>query len=89
MPRRFRQILLVGGILWTSWLAMMLVHECGHVLGGLATGGTVRRVVWHPAVISRTDVKPNPHPLVEIWAGPIFGSMLPVVIALGLRQRGL
>jgi hypothetical protein len=81
MPLRLRQIILVGGILWISWLTMMLVHECGHVLGGLATGGTVRRVVWHPAVISRTDVWPNPRPLIEIWAGPIFGSTLPVLVA--------
>lgn len=86
MPRRFCQILLVGGILWISWLVMMLVHECGHVLGGLATGGTVRRIVWHPAVISRTDVTPNPYPLVEIWAGPIIGSVLPIVIA-GIASR--
>jgi hypothetical protein len=61
---------------------MMLVHECGHVLGALATGGRVRRVVWHPAVISRTDVRPNPHPLIEVWAGPIFGSLAPIAIAL-------
>src|SRR4051812_33531439 len=81
MPWRFRQILAVGGILWISWLTMMLVHECGHVLGGLATGGRVRQVVWHPAVISRTDVRPNPHPLIEVWAGPIFGSVFPILIA--------
>jgi hypothetical protein len=81
MPRRFYQIILVGGILWASWLTMMLVHECGHVLGALATGGTVRRVVWHPAVISRTDVRPNPHPMVEVWAGPAFGNILPIAIA--------
>jgi hypothetical protein len=90
MPRRFRQILLVTSILWLSWLIMMLVHEFGHVLGGLATGGKVRRVVWHPAVISRTDVWPNPHPLIEVCAGPILGSVIPLAIAIAasrLRQR--
>ena len=81
MLRRVRQILLVGSILWLSWLTMMLVHECGHVLAARATGGTVRRVVWHPAVISRTDVWPNPHPLIEVSAGPLFGSLFPVMIA--------
>jgi hypothetical protein len=81
MPPRSRQILLIASILWLSWLTMMLVHEGGHVLGALATGGAVRRVVWHPAVISRTDVSPNPHPLIELWAGPIFGSMIPLILA--------
>ena len=81
MPRRFRQSLLVGSILWLSWLGMMLFHECGHVVGAVATGGTVRRVVWHPAVMSRTDVRPNPHPLIEVAAGPLFGSAVPVAIA--------
>src|SRR4051812_5011602 len=81
MPRRARQFLLVASILWLSWLAMMLVHEGGHVLGALCTGGTVRRVVWHPLVLSRTDVRPKPHPLLEVWAGPVFGSLLPLAIA--------
>jgi hypothetical protein len=81
MAQRFHQILLVLSILWLSWLTMMLVHESGHVIGALATGGHVRRVVWHPTVISRTDVQPNPHPLIEVWAGPVFGSLLPLVAA--------
>jgi hypothetical protein len=82
MPRQSRQILLVGSILWLSWLTMMLVHECGHVVGAVATGGKVRRVVWHPAVISRTDVRPNPQPLIEVSAGPVLGSVVPVGIAV-------
>ncbi|HWE96938.1 MAG TPA: hypothetical protein VG269_23455, partial [Tepidisphaeraceae bacterium] len=75
MPHRFHQLLLVFSILWLSWLTMMLVHESGHVIGALCTGGRVRRVVWHPAVISRTDVQPNPHPIIEVWAGPVIGSL--------------
>lgn len=38
--------------------------------------------MWHPAVISRTDVQPNPHPLVEVWAGPLVGSTAPLIFAL-------
>jgi len=82
MPRRVRQILFIVSILWISWLAMMLVHESGHVLGAVFTGGRVRRVVWHPAVISRTDVRPNPHPLIEVWAGPLIGSIVPLAFAV-------
>jgi hypothetical protein len=69
-------------MLWLSWLTMMIVHESGHVLGAVCTGGTVRRVVWHPAVISRTDVAPNPHPLAEVWAGPLVGSLAPLTVAM-------
>ena len=82
--------LLIASILWLSWLSMMIVHEGGHALGAVCTGGKVRRVVWHPAVISRTDVQPNPHPLVEVWAGPLFGSIAPLMVALvstALRLR--
>jgi hypothetical protein len=38
-------------------------------------------MVWHPAALSRTDVWPNPHPLIEVWAGPAVGSLVPLVIA--------
>ena len=79
--QRFHQVLLVVSILWLSWLIMMLVHESGHVLAALCTGGNVRRVVWHPAAISRTDVDPNPHPLIEISAGPVIGSIVPLIAA--------
>ncbi len=60
---------------------MMLVHESGHVAGAIASGGTIRKVIWHPSVISRTDVEPNPHPLIEVWAGPLVGSIVPVIFA--------
>jgi hypothetical protein len=86
MPHRSRQLLMIASTLWLSWLGMMLVHETGHVTGGITSGGTVRRVVWHPAVISRTDVQPNPHPLVEVWAGPLFGSILPVGVAFAFSM---
>ena len=58
----------------------MIVHESGHVMGALLSGGNVSRVVLHPLAISRTDVWPNPHPLVEVWAGPVLGVLLPLVI---------
>jgi len=47
------------------------VHELGHAVGAWITGGQVVRMVLHPGTISRTDVEPNPHPLV--WAGPLVG----------------
>jgi hypothetical protein len=32
-----------------------------------------------PLSISRTDVDPNPHPLIVAWGGPIVGALLPLV----------
>ena len=79
--RPIARVILVLGLLWTSWLLMMLVHEAGHVVAANATGGTVQRVVWHPLKLSRTDVSPNPSPLVVAWAGPIGGAVLPLMLA--------
>jgi hypothetical protein len=78
--KRLHQVLLIGTFLPLSWLGMMVVHELGHVLGAVATGGTVERVILHPLTISRTDVSPNPHPLVVVWAGPLVGVLLPLVL---------
>jgi hypothetical protein len=74
---RFHQILLIGSTLAVAWLWMQAVHELGHCLGAWATGGTVKRVVLHPLAISRTDVTPNPWPLIVAWCGPVIGIFLP------------
>ena len=60
---------------------MQAVHEAGHVTGAWLTGGSVTRVVLHPLAISRTDVSPNPHPLLVAWAGPMVGVVLPLIAA--------
>jgi hypothetical protein len=63
-----------------SWFGMQAVHELGHVAGAAVTGGRVVRVVLHPLAISRTDVAPNPRPLVVVWAGPIVGVLAPLAV---------
>jgi hypothetical protein len=82
MPVRIRQFLLIAGLVWSSWLCMMLVHESGHVIGARFTRGQVKQVVWHPFVFSRTDVEPNPSPIVEVWAGPLVGCAIPFALFL-------
>ena len=68
---------------------MMIVHETGHALGAWLTGGRVDRVVLHPLAISRTDVAPNPRPLIVAWAGPAWGAAAPLLAwALLARTRG-
>lgn len=82
-PSRFavisKAILLVASLV-TYWLLMMPLHELGHVLHALATGGRIVRVVLHPLAFSRTDVSPNPSPLVVVWGGPLWGTLLPIGI---------
>lgn len=67
-----------------AWLWMQWTHELGHVLGAWATGGDVNRVVLDPQSFSRTDVHPNPQPLVTVWAGPVVGS----VVGSGIPMLG-
>ena len=88
MKRIYRPAL-IAALFVTSWLALQAVHELGHVLAAWATGGTVRQVVLHPLAISRTDVSPNPAPLVVAWAGPFVGIALPLALATFARLIGL
>ena len=78
--KRQHQVILISSFLPLCWMAFMAVHELGHVLGAKVTGGTVAKVVIHPLAISRTDVSPNPSPLITVWAGPILGVSLPVFL---------
>ncbi|MCA9206214.1 MAG: M50 family metallopeptidase [Planctomycetales bacterium] len=70
---------MIGSLLPLCWLGMMAVHEAGHAIGARYTGGEVTKIVVHPLTISRTDVSPNPHPLIVVWAGPILGCVLPLL----------
>ena len=90
--KRLDQIVLIGTFIGFSWLAMQAVHELGHVLGAVMTGGKVTEVVLHPFTISRTDVHPNPHPLFVAWSGPVIGAVLPLLaffLARALRSPGV
>ncbi len=67
----------------------MAVHELGHVVGAMITGGSVERVVLYPLDISRTDVSPNPHPLVVVWAGPVIGCLIPLFFLAAAGQQNV
>ena len=77
---KFRAVVLILFMVTFAWPAMMLLHELGHVVAAWITGGTVTRLVWHPLVFSRTDISPNPHPLIVVWAGPLAGCLVPLLI---------
>lgn len=89
--KRLDQIILIASTVLASWLGMQALHEFGHVIGAWLTGGEVKRVVLNPLTISRTDLAQNPHPLLVVWAGPICGVLLPLLLwsgAIILRIRG-
>jgi hypothetical protein len=79
---RLHQALLVVSTVFGSWLAMQDEHECGHILSARATGGRVVGVVLHPLTISRTSLAENPHPLIVVWGGPVFGAAAPLALWL-------
>jgi hypothetical protein len=74
---RFKQALLILSTVLLSWLLMQDVHEAGHMAATWLSGGTVKSVLLDPFSISRTDVEPNPHPLIVVWGGPVVGALLP------------
>ena len=80
------RFLLIGTYLPFCWLAVQAVHEMGHIVAALATGGTVSQVVLHPLTISRTDLTENPHPLIVAWLGPLVGVAAP--LGSGVTVRG-
>ncbi|MEW4486456.1 M50 family metallopeptidase [Thalassoglobus sp. JC818] len=78
--KRLNQFILITSFIPFCWLAFMAIHELGHVIAGLTTGGAITKVVLHPLAISRTDVSLNPSPLVTVWAGPVIGVVVPLIV---------
>jgi hypothetical protein len=86
MISRFHQALLIFSTIASSWLAMMGVHEFGHVMNAWLSGGTVSRVALHPLVFSRTDFVRNPQPLFTAWGGALWGIAIPILIWVICRR---
>jgi hypothetical protein len=84
MQRLLDTLWIVSVLAW-SWLAMLALHELGHVLNALLSGGTVARVWLHPFEISRTDVLSNPHPQFVAWGGVAWGVAIPLALAQLVR----
>jgi hypothetical protein len=71
---------------YAAWLGMMAIHESGHALAAWITGGHVQRMLLPLWGFSRTDVSPNPKPVIEIWAGPVWGSVAPLLVLAIVRR---
>jgi len=59
---------------------MQQVHELGHITAAKAVGAKIDLVALHPLTISHTDVGPNKHPLIVVWAGPLAGVLFPLAL---------
>jgi hypothetical protein len=76
------RLLLGAGLLYATWLGMLGAHELGHCLHAWLSGGRVVRVSIPPLRFSQTIVHPNPHELLVVWGGPVWG----VVLSVGLCE---
>lgn len=57
--------------IYPAWLAMMALHECGHILHAWLSGGDVQRVTIPLWGFSITEFGRNPHPAFVAWGGAV------------------
>ncbi len=66
---------------------MTFLHECGHILCGCASGGTLTAADLLPWHLPYSLFQPDPHPLVTLWGGPLLGVLVPSVFALAIGTK--
>jgi hypothetical protein len=75
--------------LYGCWMGMLALHEYGHVINTIITGGKVVAVRIPLFGFSQTFVNPNPWPLFVAWGGAVLGSAIPqVACGMALLIRG-
>jgi hypothetical protein len=76
----------LGLLLAWSWVVMTVTHELGHVVGGWAAGAELAVLEIRPWHLPHSLFARDPHPLVTLWAGPMVGCGVPLLVALVIRQ---
>jgi hypothetical protein len=76
-----------GLLLVVSWCVMTFTHEAGHVVGGWASGGTLREAHLLPWELPYSTFDPDPRPLVTLWSGPVLGVLVPLALAAAIRRH--
>jgi len=71
-----------------SWYGMMAVHEAGHCIGALVTGAAVHAVELPLVGFSRTEFSGGSSPLLVVWAGPVLGAILPLLLLALVGRAG-
>ena len=80
------RLLIAVPVIYASWLAMLALHEIGHMLHARISGGRVVKVSLPLWGFSQTIVWPNPHELFVVWGGPIWGAAIPLLAATMMRS---
>jgi hypothetical protein len=65
---------------------MTFTHELGHVVGGVASGGTLVDADLAPWSLPYSLFNPNPRPLVTLWSGPLMGVLVPLAVAAMVQR---
>ena len=69
-----------------AWWPMQVVHEAGHVAGCWWSGAHIEQVKLWPWTFSETVRSGSAHPLIDTWAGPLVGAVLPWAACLLARR---
>lgn len=80
--RRYYKILLITLLILFSWLGMQFVHETGHIISAVLSGGLVEKVKLNPLEFSQTVLSVNPQPLIVAAGGPVLGAVIPLLLYL-------
>lgn len=65
---------------------MMICHEAGHIAGGWIGGATLTDYDLAPWRLPYSLHAPDPMPLLTLWSGPLLGVLVPLAVALVVRQ---
>lgn len=80
------QLLLFFVATVVAWYGMMAMHEGGHCLGALLSGGVVESVKIPLLGFSQTQYADLPHPQLTTWSGPLGGSLFALAPLLCRRR---
>lgn len=71
-------------VAYPFWLAMLTVHELGHIVNARLSGGRTQSVSIPLVGFSQTVLSHNPRPLFVAAGGAFWGSVLPLALAGGV-----
>lgn len=66
---------------------MYCVHETGHIVGAVVSGGKIESIILSPVTISQTVLSRNPSPLTVVWLGPLIGVIVPTLVWVAVPNR--
>jgi hypothetical protein len=82
MKKDFRQAIFVFGSLCFSIVASTILHESGHALATLLTGGKISSLVINPLgwsyVVYESSILPQP--LFTAWGGILFSTIASIIL---------